>query len=972
MSVLTQSEDDYEALPLESIDEPTSPPDVEDDTEPPPDDEDDADLPEDDVDAADPLPDDDEDDAAPPEDDEDDAAPPDEEEEEEEDTTAAFEDVPQAAADIVQLQTLDIEVASTATATTAAELQALLNDNVTETINIDTWISDPVGAVALQMDKTINITTPPGPTSLSGASINGNISGGFTITVTGNQQGGHLGISGIFDCSFIVVNASISIHTSAAALGSNRSITVGDSSGNWGHVSVHGTFVNNGTITLNGGLHVETGATFVNSGVITLNAFFHDNYDQMGQINIYGAFNNSNGTVNNNGRISVHSTGSFQRPTTLSNAEGFLWGRAASNFSGAFSFLTFDANGGRLWDDSPLVVMVEPAGVVFNLSKFNYHMGFSPPAGYAFNGWFTQRTGGTRVDMENTAFQGAGQTLFAQWVEATTASEIINFLQAPGDGTFTMKTHPGVWYNVDVRQNITLGGNKTIIAGTHTENSGTARVEIYGNLTGGFTLTIQRGELSVLGEIDCNIRLTEWGHFQSWGYDGSFNALLRAGRTIDATNGHVHISSNFDNRGTITTQNHISISDSATFTNSGTIVLDRGEVSDEWGPWTIYGSLSIHNRARFVDNGGTVINRGTIYAGSNGIFAMPTNFTTNEGLIYGASAANFSGAFDFLTLNANGGHFNQWWPPTTTAVVAVTRGSMFNLTLIQRHIWANRDSNNEEHFYIRGWALDAAGVNELDMSNTAFNGIGRTLFAVWGSWTVPGESDEWIVSDEELQTIIEEAVAGNGVVMIDFSDVENLAMLTLPIAQLAAINDEGAGLAVTIALPNGTITLNAAALASLIEQAGGEDILLTLFQPSAGSAALNSNQWDSIRPTDEIFSITLETASGGAITQFDGHLTITLPWTGAFPARAYHLPSSGIPERMPVAPTATANTVAFTTNHLSIYIVRYSPETTTPGGAPQTGDYRSIIIPVIMIALGTLGFAGWIVYSKRVKKTSVR
>jgi len=542
MSALTSAEDDHGELPFEPIDIEVQPSGDEEDLEPQFGEEDDSDEPDDEEDDIDPQNDDDA------------TSYPDNEPDE-----PSLNTMGQTTADTDPVSSPEIASSATANAADAATLTLLLNDEVTEVINVTAWLLEPTGAIALKMDKTIVLADS---TNSYNATIGGNITGGYTISVQGSQQyHGQLNINGTFDCSFNVTNGWIYFDNSSAVLGLNRTLTIGaNSSNNWGYVAINGTFVNNGNIIINGNgtMQINEGATLLNSGTVTINRFRTDDYGYyLGDLSVYGAFNNNGGTVNNNGRITSLPTGMFQRPTTLRNANGIITGRSASNFSGAFSFLTFDANGGAVgWYESPSIVMAEPSGIVFDLTKFGFMIGMYERTGYAFSGWFSQRTGGTLIEMDNTAFAGAGQTLFAQWVEATSPKEIVDFLRAPGDSTLTLKIYPEVWYSVNIYledfglSSIVLGGNKTIIAGA--EDNGSVSIYIRdGGLTGDYTLTIRRGQLGVNGIVNCNITLTDWASFSNWSSDGDSNAALAAGRVINAENGSVDISRRFENRGTI-------------------------------------------------------------------------------------------------------------------------------------------------------------------------------------------------------------------------------------------------------------------------------------------------------------------------------------------------------------------------------------------------------------------------------------
>jgi uncharacterized repeat protein (TIGR02543 family) len=889
--------------------------------------------------------------------------------------------------DIQAFAAIDTVVTTSADTGYAAEVAALLNDNVTNVINITDDV-EILSDIVLQRNKIIN---NPGFFLVT---IVGNITGGFTLTANG-----HLNIEGTFDCSINLPDEGyVGINNNLATLNAGRTLTIGGgglgdpasmvfvnsafiNNGNIVIGGVNGqlhvssllnpttptTFINNGNITVAGKMYIGEGSIFSNSGTVSLSWYYY------ARLTVEGTFDNNGGTVNNGGRIDVLDTGTFQMPTTLSNADGLITGVSGSNFSGDFIFLTFDANGGNIFF-VPTAVMAESRGSVFDLTKFIW--GVETPTDLAFSGWFTERVGGTRIDLhDTTAFDGAGRTLYAQYVELTTAAELIEFLEESGDGTFVLKTYPNVFSFTHIFDNIILGGNKTIIA--RDASGSVARVTINGNISGDFTLTMQNSGLAVIGEIDCNITLIDT-HFGNVGTGES--TLLKDGRTIDASRGSFEPHTNFENRGTIIVS-YMEIRD-ITFTNSGTVIVDAVrvfyEVEGEEYYWINHGRLSIGGNGEFNDNGGTVINKGTIDVGGNGLFEMPFSFTTNEGIIYGARRVNLSGAFDFLTLNANGGHFG-WlgWQdmPTTTAVVAVPSGAMFDLTLFDRiqNMW--RDGDNDIWYRFTGWYTTATGGDLIDMENTIFNGAEQTFFAHWQQ-EVYEDIGYWWPTEEEINDLIDSA-AGSGVISVELDETTT----ELSIGALIQINDAEQDIGLSFAIPNGsTFALDAKALATLVDQLGeigaGHVSLSLNLQGQSAIAALPDEQKSQIKQGDAVFSIKLTADNGELISEFgDGRLTITLPWEGRFPAIVWYLAEDGTLSRMETTSDPIAKTVTFTTNHLSIYIIREAPDviittTTPPGGAPKMGDYRTLLLPGLLIAMGLLGLGGWVFYNKRNKKAA--
>jgi len=185
----------------------------------------------------------------------------------------------------------------------------------------------------------------------------------------------------------------------------------------------------------------------------------------------------------------------------------------------------------------------------------------------------------------------------------------------------------------------------------------------------------------------------------------------------------------------------------------------------------------------------------------------------------------------------------------------------------------------------------------------------------------------YFVEDGKVVLVIDEATiealidsARDGIVHFDVSNVTGATAVTIPSAAIIAMAE--AGLAVEIDMPQGSILLDGDALASLIDQLGGDDFTLTLFKILASD--LSSEMQDAIEPGDVVFRITIESADQ-YIRNFDGTLTITVPWNGSFPAVVWYLDEDGNMTRMETLYDEVAGTVTFITNHLSVYVIRHEP-----------------------------------------------
>jgi len=83
--------------------------------------------------------------------------------------------------------------------------------------------------------------------------------------------------------------------------------------------------------------------------------------------------------------------------------------------------------------------------------------------------------------------------------------------------------------------------------------------------------------------------------------------------------------------------------------------------------------------------------------------------------------------------------------------------------------------------------------------------------------------------------------------------------------------------------------------------------------------------------------------------------------------RFFYIASDGVVTEQSRIKRETDGSVIISIDRASRYVL----SATAPargGGAPQTGDYRTIFLPILMIIFGVLGLGGWVLYIKRSKK----
>jgi len=170
------------------------------------------------------------------------------------------------------------------------------------------------------------------------------------------------------------------------------------------------------------------------------------------------------------------------------------------------------------------------------------------------------------------------------------------------------------------------------------------------------------------------------------------------------------------------------------------------------------------------------------------------------------------------------------------------------------------------------------------------------------------------LDDDIIDDLIDNAV--NDTVVLDFSNATGATEASLPTDALEQFAD--ADLGVSVVLPGGTITLDADALQTLTEEAGGVNVSLSLQQMD--TSIIPPEQTREVRGSDILFNITI-TSDDEPIKEFYGTLTITVPWNGNPHVMVWYLTPEGMLERKDTTYCHKTRTVTFTTTHLSIYVV---------------------------------------------------
>lgn len=184
------------------------------------------------------------------------------------------------------------------------------------------------------------------------------------------------------------------------------------------------------------------------------------------------------------------------------------------------------------------------------------------------------------------------------------------------------------------------------------------------------------------------------------------------------------------------------------------------------------------------------------------------------------------------------------------------------------------------------------------------------------NYTKSGGTVNLDIPVNKVTEIINKATGGSAT--FDLSKLSGATKAVLPEAALTQFVNAKLGLGVK--LPQGAISLDAAALKSVAQQAGSPNVSIELKQ--LGAADLNAAQKSAVKDGDMIIDVNIYSGEQ-KITSLKGELTIAVsPYDGSAQPTVWYLNEAGGLEQIPCVYDAATKTVTFTTDHLSIYVLR--------------------------------------------------
>ena len=272
-----------------------------------------------------------------------------------------------------------------------------------------------------------------------------------------------------------------------------------------------------------------------------------------------------------------------------------------------------------------------------------------------------------------------------------------------------------------------------------------------------------------------------------------------------------------------------------------------------------------------------------------------------------------------------------------------------------------------------GWFTAATG-GEVVSTDTVFS-ANATIYARWTEaspdvqlpptdnsppkleYTQSGGSVTLELSESKIIEFVDKSK--EGAVAFDISKASGATSAILPKAALVQFAD--AELDMKLILPQGTLTLDTAAVKSVAGQVSGENISLELYL--LNQSTLTTAQKNAVKPNDLVFNVSIS-AGAQTVTAFSGKITVSVPYSGLLPAAVWYLNSAGELEKLESVYDASLKTITFTTNHLSLYVVGFdaaapyvSPFTDVKEGNWFYDDVKYVYLNSLMNGMTADSFA---------------
>jgi len=190
-----------------------------------------------------------------------------------------------------------------------------------------------------------------------------------------------------------------------------------------------------------------------------------------------------------------------------------------------------------------------------------------------------------------------------------------------------------------------------------------------------------------------------------------------------------------------------------------------------------------------------------------------------------------------------------------------------------------------------------------------------------------------------VDTIIDKA---EGVVTFNLSEIEDATAVTIPRAAWSRFAENA--LDIELVMPEGTLSFDNSSVASISGQTRAPNISVSMQLITAND--ISQIQRNAITPDGQLFTISLE-SGGRNMTEFDGKLSVTVPYNVYPPVFVQYIGSDGSVELLPVEYNVVAGTVTFATSRLAVFMV---------GGYVAAEEAPATQVAIMRLTIGRTSF----------------
>ena len=361
------------------------------------------------------------------------------------------------------------------------------------------------------------------------------------------------------------------------------------------------------------------------------------------------------------------------------------------------------------------------------------------------------------------------------------------------------------------------------------------------------------------------------------------------------------------------------------------------------------------------NSNGRAVGSGLKYQrGSDHGYTVKTGLSLDELTDYAVKEAGQDFTIDSLEASAvkiSVGHTSDEWQNSSTQhwQVCTVCGDEFNRT---DHTFSGRTCT------VCGYTKPSSGSSSSGSTTVTptepeiTTGGGTTVAEIETKVTTSGTTSKAAVSQDTLEKAIE--AAGSAAEKAGTDTAVEIVVNTPAEATEVKVDLSAEGLgsfaaseaqSLTISTGVGTVTISPEAAASIAEQTGDDNVTVTISEVTRPENTLNEHQLAAVGDA-QVYNLSV-TGNGKYITDFDGGLiTVSLPYmlkAGEKPngVVVYYVDDQGSIKRVRDMYDVKTQSIIFTTNHFSFYMVRYESDAAAAArftDVPEGSYYEDAVI----------------------------